>query len=91
MDAPAMRCKPGDLAVIIRADNDPEALGAVVTVKRICIAMGELAWEVEPKFYWHDETGLAYEVAWDDRDLQPIRGQKVGRAIPEVKELQHDH
>ena len=86
-----MRCKPGDLAVIVRSDNDPEALGAIVTVKHIRIAMGSLAWEVEPKFYWHNEAGLAFEVMWDDRDLQPIRGQQAGRVTPKAKELQHDH
>lgn len=27
-----MRCKVGDLAVIVRADNDPECLGRVVKI-----------------------------------------------------------
>ena len=69
-----MRCKPGDKAFITRCDNDPECLGKIVTVVALRVAMGELAWQVDPPHYWHDETGRAFEVMWDDRDLTPIRG-----------------
>lgn len=68
-----MRCKVGDLAVIVRADNDPECLGRVVKVVALRIAMGDLAWQVEPPHYWRDDTGQAFEVMWDDRDLRPLR------------------
>lgn len=69
-----MRCRPGDLAVIVRAEHDPDALGAIVTVKRLQVAMGLPAWEVEPKFYWIcPEDGKAFEICWDDEDLDPIR------------------
>lgn len=68
-----MRCKVGDMAIIVRADIDPGCVGRVVRVVALRIAMGELAWQVEPPVYWHDSHGDAFEVMWDDRDLRPIR------------------
>ena len=68
-----MNCKPGDFAVIVRADNDPDSLGRIVSVIALRIAMGDFAWEVDPPYFWHDETGREFEVMWDDRDLRPLR------------------
>jgi hypothetical protein len=28
---------------------------------------------VDPPVYWHDKSGAALEVMWDDRDLRPLR------------------
>lgn len=68
-----MNCKVGDRAVIVRADNDPECLGKIVTVVALRIAMGSPAWQIDPPCYWKDGTGQAFEVMWDDRDLRPLR------------------
>ena len=70
-----MRCKVGDLALIVRADNDPEFLWRIVTVVALRVAMGDLAWQVSPAHYWADENGQSFEVMWDDRDLFPLRGE----------------
>ncbi len=69
-----LNCKVGDLAMIVRADNDPGCVGRIVRVVALRIAMGDLAWQVDPPVYWHDDTGRAFEVMWDDRDLRPLRG-----------------
>jgi len=69
-----MQCKVGDLAMIARADNDPGCVGRIVRVVALRVAMGDLAWQVEPPVYWRDDTGRNFEVMWDDRDLRPLRG-----------------
>lgn len=68
-----MRCKPGDLAVIVRADNDPECIGRIVTVLALRFAMGEPGWQVDPPHFWHNGAGQRFEVMWHDDDLRPIR------------------
>jgi hypothetical protein len=68
-----MKCKVGDVVQIMRADNDPGCAGRVVRVVALRIAMGELAWQVDPPVYWRDKHGTAFEVMWDDRDLRPLR------------------
>lgn len=68
-----MKCRVGDVAQIVRADNDPGCVGRIVRVVALRIAMGELAWQVDPPVYWHDKSGAALEVMWDDRDLRPLR------------------
>jgi hypothetical protein len=68
-----LSCRVGDLAIIVRADNDPQALGAIVKVLALRIAQESLGWEVDPKFFWYDDVGQPHEVMWDDRDLRPIR------------------
>ncbi|PVY56778.1 MULTISPECIES: hypothetical protein [unclassified Simplicispira] len=68
-----MQCRVGDLAVIVRADTDPECLGRIVRVVALRIAMGELAWQVDPPHFWTCRDGLRLEVMWDDRDLKPLR------------------
>jgi len=67
-----MHCKVDDLAVIIRADNDPECLGRIVRVVALRIAMGTPAWQVDPPHFWTGPRG-PLEVMWDDRDLRPLR------------------
>lgn len=79
-----MRCKPGERAFITRCDNDPECWGKIVTVVALRVAMGELAWLVDPPHYWHDETGRAFEVMWDDRDLTPIRGDLTAHEVSQA-------
>ena len=68
-----MRCKVGDRAVIVRADNDPECLGRIVTVLALRITNWGLAWQVDPPHFWRAETGQDIEVMWDDHDLRPLR------------------
>lgn len=70
-----MRCKKGDIAVIVRADTDPECLGRIVCVVALRVAMGNIAWQVDPPHFWTCENGMRLEVMWDDRDLLPIRDQ----------------
>ena len=68
-----MQCKVGDLALIVRADNDSECLGRIVQVVALQFAFGAPAWQVDPPTYWRDEsTGKTLEVVWDDRDLKPL-------------------
>lgn len=80
-----MKCKTGDLAVIIRADYDPDALGRIVTVKNLRIAMGDLAWQVDPPHFWTSLKGVMIEVMLHDGDLQPIRGSGIN--VPRVVAL----
>lgn len=68
-----MKCRVGDLAMIVRADNDPGCVGRVVRVVALRIAMGELAWQVDPPVFWRSPDGVECEVMWDDRDLRPLR------------------
>ena len=68
-----MKCKVGDLAMIIWADNDPGCVGRVVRVVALRIVMGDPAWQVDPPVFWKDTTGRTFEVMWDDRDLRPLR------------------
>ena len=84
-----MECKVGDLAVIVRADNDPECLGRIVRVVALRFAMGEPAWQVDPPHFWRGHEGQQIEVMWDDRDLRPLRDgdgedemlTRAGRAV----------
>lgn len=47
-----MNCKQGDLAIIVRARNCPESLGAIVRCVRFCPHPldGSPGWEIEPPF-----------------------------------------
>ena len=71
-----MKCKVDDLAMIVRADNDPGCVGRVVRVVALRIAMGDLAWQVDPPVFWHSPDGGAFEVMWDDRNLRPLRPEE---------------
>jgi hypothetical protein len=83
-----MNCKIGDLAMIVRADNDQGCVGRIVRVLALRIAMGEMAWQVEPPVFWRDRTGSEFEVMWDDRDLRPLRSsdgaEARDRGVPQV-------
>ena len=62
-----LNCRPGDLAVIVRADFAPHAVGRIVRcVGRFDIG-GKPTWEVSPRFehYW----------LCRDKNLRPIRDQ----------------
>ena len=59
--------------MIVRADNDPGCVGRIVRVVALRIAMGDLAWQVDPPVHWRDDTGREFEVMWEDRDLRPLR------------------
>jgi len=41
----------------MRCDNILECLGRIVKVVALRTALGGLAWQVDPRHYWHDETG----------------------------------
>ena len=65
-----MRCKIGDLAVIVRAKVNTQHIGRMVRiVGQIYDDIGPL-WETIPKLHCRkDGCGLA----WDDSSLRPIR------------------
>lgn len=63
-----MNCKPGDLAVIVRAPFDKEHLGKIVK----CIGFSsnyESHWITEPKL---PRIGGGW-LSWADKNLRPIR------------------
>lgn len=68
-----MRCKPGDLAIIVSNGNpaNEEHVGKFVTVVSECVAMSVLpvSWFCEPQLY--ASNGLP--CVWHDGDLLPIR------------------
>lgn len=92
------RCKPGDLAIVISADN-PFNLGRIVKVLELHHGTGPLAmvrdcpvWMVEcpDVMMWTDgpeKQFLLYRGPAPDSQLQPLRGQraikKKRRKLPE--------
>jgi len=78
-----MNCKPGDLAVVVRAPKVVEChIGKTVR----CIALvkswdGLPCWTIKP---FRDHIGNCTGIA--DRDLQPIRGNSAPSAIAETTE-----
>lgn len=81
-----LRCKPGDLAVVVWSPCYPENLGALVEVLRPCDPVQGLpAWFVEtqgrPLAGCHDWSGqdtTSRVVRCPDRALRPIRPQPEG-------------
>ncbi|GAB1388952.1 MAG: hypothetical protein AMXMBFR78_34230 [Rubrivivax sp.] len=66
-----MNCKKGDVAQVIRADSDPEHLGAVVVCEWFqCFEhRGGPGWETSPVLRTKDGRGIV----WHDGDLRPLR------------------
>jgi hypothetical protein len=73
-----MNCKPGDLAVIVRCDSNPECVGRIVQClsflgcARVDWIMQHDVWEVR----WGDKDAREPGVlgwAVPDSDLRPIR------------------
>lgn len=63
-----MNCKPGDLAVVVRAIATPELVGCIVRCVRLATAE-----ERNPS--WHD--GATWLVSGDGRALPERRGRRV--------------
>ncbi len=65
-----MNCKPGELAVVISAPNDPEYLGAII----VCVSWmdGEHGggWKTYPILRCKK---YGFGLLWHDDDLRPIR------------------
>jgi len=66
-----MRCKVGDIAFIVRADNDPQHLHKIVTCIHWENDRWGGAWNTYPRL--KDSEGRI--IGWHDDDLQPIRDQ----------------
>lgn len=62
-----MNCKPGDLAVLVRAIMDPSQLGKIVTIVQWDSEMG--GWTVEPPIVTDGRPWRAV----NDISLRPIR------------------
>ena len=65
-----MRCKPGDLAIVI--DWKGIHTGKVVTVVCFSESFGLGCWEVSPETIDPDD---GVNVCWNDASLRPIRDQ----------------
>lgn len=65
-----MNCKPGDLAVIVRAISEWQHVGKIVRVLRLVELEGENCWRTEPELRTADGR---YWIGWRDRNLRPIR------------------
>ena len=65
-----MRCKPGELAIIVRSRKFPEWIGKVVRVTRVCPFLRVPAWYTEPDLFDPKDGGL---VVCEDDCLRPIR------------------
>ena len=66
-----MNCKPGDLAIVVKADGYSQFLGRILVVVEPC------QWE---KNHWRTEPVLTDPVddvslVWHDSELRPIRDQ----------------
>lgn len=64
-----MRCKPGDLVILLRAGYEPckPLVGQIHRVGKRSESFAN-SWLFDPPVY----VGR-YEVSWNDDDLQPIR------------------
>lgn len=96
-----MRCRAGDLAVILYSCH-PENVGIIVRVLRPCI-YGEginnprPGWWVKPSapMTWHkstDPTRAPWSVNVDegtvaDADMQPIRGAPIGETTKQLDKV----
>lgn len=86
-----MRCRPNDLAVVVRADN-PVNVGALVTVVRYSAELDEPAWVVRSEgrglagweFLNGERLGesRAQEAICPDAWLRPIRPQTDADETP---------
>jgi hypothetical protein len=63
----SLRCRPGDLAVIVRTSVAPEHIGKIIRCVR---TYGEY-WQIEPRLPCGDRVGH-YEMAHDSC-LRPLR------------------
>lgn len=87
-----MRCKPGDLAIIVSCPEFPENLGGWVHVLErsnlegddwVCKALQRLrVWQ--GMHYGHAEPGERVHAR--DLQLQPVRGQTTPREIERERE-----
>ena len=70
-DAMKFNCQKGDVAQVIRADANPDHLGAVVVCEwfQFFEHNGGPGWETSPVL----RTASGEEIVWDDRDLRPLR------------------
>lgn len=64
-----MNCKPGDLAVIVRAFTAWEHVGKIVRVVRLTRIDGDECWKTDPELFTLDGRWIA----WTDAHLRPIR------------------
>lgn len=64
-----MNCKPGDLALIVCAYNDPQHLGKIITCLKWWPDEWGGCWSTSPAL--HGAAGQ--EIGWHDDDLRPIR------------------
>lgn len=78
-NAPALRCRPGDLAIIIRSPRNPAILGRIVQIQEYDIEADR--WQIRlmgaPAFGLGLRTGrplVAHNWLFRDSSLQPLRG-----------------
>lgn len=65
-----MNCKPGDLAIVLRANETPEHVGKILTVVRLHNGdWPEPHWLTEPEFLHSCGNPLVFA----DSDLRPLR------------------
>ena len=67
-----MNCKPGDLAILLRATNPALVphVGGIRTVVRRSDYVAD-AWYLDPPVF----GGNGLQASWMDKDLRPIRPQ----------------
>jgi hypothetical protein len=85
-----MRCKPGDLAVIVKGDAGDNHVGKLVTTVRLFDAD---SWVCNPRLLGFDGRGIA----WLDSALRPIRpsdGEDESlswKEVPKVLDKPEEH
>ena len=95
-----LRCKPGDLAIVVNAQN-PSNLGLIVRVTSLMPAADDLKFKDDAGPVWVCEC--AHPMTWTrqgrqvsahrgpipDRQLQPLRGAGPS-ALPRTQQRQHE-
>ncbi len=74
-----MRCKQGDIAMIVYSKYSPECLGDIVRCVRFEPGPDGLpAWRIDRKLHNGKQVGPSLKVEgdwWGDETLRPIRGR----------------
>ena len=83
-----MNCKPGDLAVIVRADGDRKRyIGQFLTVTAPYFLAEKWFWHYEgPTRFFDPSTGAPLLI--NDSSLQPIRPPKKGETRSNPREIE---
>lgn len=77
MEGRKLRCRPGDLVIVIDPADAPEFLGRIFRVTARCPVHPD-SWDTDPPQY---VPGYLLPASFHDRTLQPIRPDESPESI----------